>query len=58
VSGDTDFLIEIVVPDMTTYESEVLQQLLGLPAVREIRTSFAMRSYKSEGPLPLTHING
>lgn len=56
VSGDSDFLIEIVVPDMTTYEAEVLRQLLALPAVREIRSSFAMKSYKTGGPLPLGHL--
>lgn len=53
VSGDFDFLIEVVVPDMATYESTVLNRLLSLPELRDIRTSFAMRSYKSAGPLPI-----
>lgn len=53
VSGDADFLIEVVVPDMTTYESVVLRHLLSLPAVRDIRSNFAMKSYKAQGPLPL-----
>ncbi|MGO6943075.1 Lrp/AsnC family transcriptional regulator [Rhizobium johnstonii] len=53
VSGDHDFLLEVVVPDMATYESSVLRRLLALPAIRDIRTSFAMRSYKANGPLPL-----
>lgn len=53
VSGDADFLVEIVVPDMTAYESEVLRQLLSLPSVREIRSSFAMKTYKADGALPL-----
>lgn len=53
VSGDHDFLLEVVVPDMATYEATVLRPLLALPAIRDIRTSFAMRTYKSNGPLPL-----
>ncbi|WP_315836163.1 Lrp/AsnC family transcriptional regulator [Bradyrhizobium prioriisuperbiae] len=53
VSGDIDFLIEVVVPDMATYESIVLQRLLSLPAVRDIRSSFAMRSHKAGGALPV-----
>jgi len=53
VSGDVDFLIEVVVPDMARYESTILRQLLALTAVRDIRSSFAMRSHRADGPLPL-----
>src|SRR5882757_6103231 len=53
VSGDVDFLVEVVVPDMATYEATVLRQLLSLPAIRDIRSSFAMRSYLAGGALPL-----
>jgi Lrp/AsnC family leucine-responsive transcriptional regulator len=53
VSGDIDFLIEIVVPDMATYESSVLRRFLLIEGVREIRSSFAMRSYKATGTLPI-----
>ena len=53
VSGDVDFLIEIVVPDMSTYESTVLRRFLSMPAVRDIRSNFAMRSYKANGALPI-----
>lgn len=53
VSGDVDFLIEVVVRDMATYEATVLNRLLSLPELRDIRTSFAMRTYRSSGPLPL-----
>lgn len=53
VSGDSDFLLEVVVPDIASYEATVLRGLLALPTVRDIRTSFAMRSYKVDGPLPL-----
>jgi len=53
VSGEVDFLIEIVVPDMATYEAVVLGRLLKLPELRDVRTNFAMRSYRSSGPLPI-----
>lgn len=52
-SGDVDYLLEVVVPDMAAYEATVLGRLLELPAIRDIRTSFAMRSHKVSGPLPL-----
>lgn len=53
VSGDVDFLIEIVVPDMSTYEATVLRRFLSMPALRDIRSNFAMRSYKANGALPI-----
>lgn len=53
VSGDADFLLEVVVRDMAAYEGAVLRRLLELPAVRDIRTSFAMKTYRAGGPLPL-----
>lgn len=43
-------LIEIVVADMATYEAEVLNKLLAIPELRNIRTSFAIRSYRSGRP--------
>jgi Lrp/AsnC family leucine-responsive transcriptional regulator len=54
VSGDVDILIEVVVSDMAAYETTVLNRLLALPELRDIRTSFAMRSYKSVGALPIS----
>lgn len=56
VSGDVDFLIEVVVPDMATYEGTVLRQLLSLATVRDIRSGFAMRSYSAGRALPLDRV--
>lgn len=42
-----------MVPDMVTYEGIVLRRLRCLPAIRDIRSSFAMRSYKADGALPI-----
>jgi len=53
VSGVADFLIEAVVPDVAAYEATVLRRLLALPALRDIRSSFAMRSFKAGGALPV-----
>ncbi len=53
VSGDYDYLLEIVAPDMATYEAGVLRQLLAIPEIRDIHTNFAMRTHRSNGPLPM-----
>ena len=53
VSGEMDFLLQVVVPDLAAYERLLIGALLKLPGVRDVRSSFAMRTYKSDAPLPL-----
>jgi Lrp/AsnC family leucine-responsive transcriptional regulator len=55
VSGGDDFLIEAAVPDLAGYEKLLLDQVLALPAVTEARSTFAIRTVLSRGPLPLEH---
>ena len=56
MSGDIDFLLQIVVPDLQGYERLLYDALLKLPGVKDIRSSFAIRTVKTEGPLPLDHL--
>ena len=55
VSGADDFLIEAAVPDLASYEQVLLDQILAIPAVAEGRSTFAIRTVLSRGPLPLDH---
>jgi Lrp/AsnC family transcriptional regulator, leucine-responsive regulatory protein len=55
VSGGDDFLVEAVVPDLAGYEKLLLDQVLAIPAVTEARSTFAIRTVLSRGPLPLEH---
>jgi Lrp/AsnC family leucine-responsive transcriptional regulator len=55
VSGTDDFLVEAVVPDLGSYEQVLLDQILSIAAVKEARSTFAIRTVLSRGPLPLTH---
>ena len=54
-SGDADFLVEVAVPDLASYEQLLLDQILAIPAVGNARSTFAIRTVLSRGPLPLTH---
>jgi Lrp/AsnC family transcriptional regulator, leucine-responsive regulatory protein len=56
VSGEADFLLQIAVPDLAAYERLLLGALLKLPGVKDIRSSFAIRTVKSAAPLPLDHL--
>jgi Lrp/AsnC family leucine-responsive transcriptional regulator len=55
VSGADDFLVEAVVPDLAGYEQFLIGQILTIPQVVEARSTFAIRTVLSRGPLPLDH---
>ncbi|ACZ76307.1 transcriptional regulator, AsnC family [Dickeya parazeae Ech586] len=56
ISGDADFLLHVVVPDLKAYEFFHTTVLLQLPGVRDIRSTFAIQVIKEPAPLPLGHI--
>jgi Lrp/AsnC family transcriptional regulator, leucine-responsive regulatory protein len=58
VSGEADFLLEVVVPDLAGYERFLLGTLLRLPGVSDIRSNFAIQQVKGRSPLPLDHLPG
>jgi Lrp/AsnC family leucine-responsive transcriptional regulator len=53
VSGSADFLLEVVVTDLAAYERLLFETLLKLPNVADVRSNFALRTVKQQGPLPL-----
>jgi len=55
VSGTEDFLVEAAVPDLASYEQLLLGQILTIPSVIEARSTFAIRTILSRGPMPLDH---
>jgi Lrp/AsnC family transcriptional regulator, leucine-responsive regulatory protein len=55
VSGTDDFLVEATVPDLASYEQVLLDQILAIGPITEVRSTFAIRTVLSRGPLPLTH---
>lgn len=56
VSGEADFLLQVVVPDLAAYERFLLGTLLKLPGVSDIKSNFAIQTVKADGPLPLDHL--
>jgi Lrp/AsnC family transcriptional regulator, leucine-responsive regulatory protein len=58
VSGPADFLLEVVVPDLEHYERLLLGRLLKMRGVNDVRSNFAIRTVKSNGPLPLRQLAG
>ena len=56
VSGEADYLLEVVVPDLEHYERLLVGTLLNLPIVQEVRSNFAIQTLKVGAPLPLEHL--
>lgn len=53
MSGDSDYLLRVVVPDVPSLQRFIIEDLTRLPAVANIRSSFALRQIKFETALPL-----
>ena len=56
VSGDADYFLEVVVPDLEHYQKFLVDKLLELPIVREVRSNIAIQTLKAGAPLPLEHL--
>lgn len=54
VSGDADFLVELAVPDLRTYEHVLTNGILAIGPVAEARSTFSIRTVIDRGPLPLS----
>ncbi|MCA3237501.1 MAG: Lrp/AsnC family transcriptional regulator [Curvibacter sp.] len=54
MTGDSDYLIRVAVPDIAALEKFILEQLTPIAGVEKIRSSFALKQvrYKTALPLP------
>lgn len=57
-SGEYDYMLKIVAPDMAAYQEFLSEYLLTLGVVRTVNTSFVMKQLKSTTVLPLDHVRG
>jgi Lrp/AsnC family leucine-responsive transcriptional regulator len=57
VSGEADYFLEVVVPDLGDYQRFLVGKLLNLPIVREVRSNIAIQTLKAGAPLPLQHLD-
>jgi Lrp/AsnC family leucine-responsive transcriptional regulator len=56
ISGQSDYIIQLAVPDLQQYERLLLENLLKLPGVRDIQSSFVIRTIAENEPLQLDHL--
>jgi len=55
-SGEHDFLLHVLMPDLAEYRRFVLDRLTKLPEVRDINSSFVIDTVKEDAPIPLDHL--
>jgi len=54
MTGDSDYLIRVALPDIAALERFILNRLTPIPGIEKIRSSFALKQvrYKTALPLP------
>lgn len=56
MTGEADYLLRVVVPDLAAYERFLKQHLTRVPGVANIRSSFALKQVRYQTALPLAHL--
>lgn len=55
MTGDEDYLLRIVVPDIQALERFILDHLTKIPGIKNIRSSFALKQVKYKTALPVAY---
>ncbi|GAP35451.1 Lrp/AsnC family transcriptional regulator [Piscinibacter sakaiensis] len=58
MTGDSDYLLRVALPDIAALERFVLEQLSPLAEVEKIRSSFALKQVRYKTALPLGDADG
>jgi Lrp/AsnC family leucine-responsive transcriptional regulator len=53
MTGDADYLLRVLVPDVPAFERFILEFLTKVPGVGNIKSSFALKQVKYQTELPL-----
>jgi DNA-binding Lrp family transcriptional regulator len=58
LSGETDFILKCVAPDLTTFQDFIIQNLTSAPNVAGVKTTLVIRRVKAEPGVPITVTEG
>jgi len=58
MTGEMDFLLRVVVPDLDALGRLTLHQLLKFPGVRDVRSSLVLETLKADSAVPMTAARG
>lgn len=57
MTGDADYLLRVVVPDLASYERFLKEHLTRIPGIASIRSGFALKQVRYRTALPLDHLS-
>jgi len=58
ITGDTDYLMHVVAPNLKIFSELVLKRLLAQPMVASVKSSILLEELKATNVLPSTHLVG
>lgn len=53
MTGDSDYLVRLVVPDLAALQDFIVKELTTIPGIANIRSSFALKQVKYKTALPV-----
>lgn len=53
MSGETDYVLKCVAPDLTTFQNFIIRELTAAPNVASVKTALAIRRAKREPGVPI-----
>jgi Lrp/AsnC family leucine-responsive transcriptional regulator len=56
MTGESDYLLRVVVPDIAAYQAFLLEHLTRIEGTASIKSSFALKQVKYKTALPLDHL--
>ena len=56
MTGDFDYFLRIVVPDLPAYEKFLMEKLTKLKGIASIKSSFALKEIVHRTALPISHL--
>lgn len=56
VSGDADYVLRIVAPDLAAFSELMMKRILRLPGLAHLKTNIALKKIKQTSVLPLEHV--
>jgi len=56
VSGEADYVLRVVTPDLASFSEFMMKRLLRLPSVVNVKSNIALKRIKQTHVLPLDHV--
>ena len=56
MTGAYDYMLQVIAPNLDAYADFTMRKLLKMPGVKDVRSSFVLRSIKDSTALPLGHL--